>query len=155
MNYLPKAIPEEKIVVSANNSPYYPHELVHLYSSKYHTHYWFDEGLATYLGGSVGFSLEYHLKKLANIDSLDYSSLPKNQKIDDDTFVKYTIGGLFCKLAMDEFGGKQALFKLLSYGNTDEEFYLALKDVFSIEKEEIDSFVKEHLKPYANSFDKR
>lgn len=80
------AMPEEQILFSANNSPYYPHELVHLYTADQNAHYWFDEGCATYLGGSVEYPLEHHLEKLANqMDTLNFSLIPKNKKIDDDT----------------------------------------------------------------------
>tara|TARA_B110000503_G_scaffold143786_1_gene248611 strand:+ start:8724 stop:9086 length:363 start_codon:yes stop_codon:yes gene_type:complete len=111
----------------------------------------FDEGCATYLGGSVSYPLEYHLKKIANqIDSLNFSNLPEDKKLDDDTSLKCTIGGLFCKLAMEEFGGKESLFKLLNLGKNDENFHAALKDVFGIEVDDYDSFVREKLHRYSN-----
>jgi hypothetical protein len=143
------AMPQENILFSANNSPYYPHELVHLYTADYNPHYWFDEGCATYLGGSVEYPLEYHLKKIASrMDTLNFSNLPENQKLDDDTNLKYTLGGLFCKLAMEEYGGKKSLFQLLNSGKTEEDFRAALKEVFDIEPKDYDVFVREKLEKY-------
>ena len=142
-------MPEEQILISANNSPYYPHELVHLYTADLNPHNWFDEGCATYLGGSVEFPLEHHLRKVAaQMDSLDFSELPKDQKLDDDTSLKYSLGGLFCKLAIYEYGGKESLFTLLNSGKTEEDFHAAIKNVFEIEKEEYDTFVREKLEKY-------
>ena len=146
------AMPKENILFSANNSPYYPHELVHLYTADFNPHYWFDEGCATYLGGSVEYPLEYHLKKIASqMDTLDFSNLPENKKLDDDSNFKYALGGLFCKIAMDEYGGKKSLFALLNSGKTEEDFHSALSKVFGIEKENYDSFIREKLRKYKNS----
>lgn len=146
------AMPKENILFSANNSPYYPHELVHLYTADFNPHYWFDEGCATYLGGSVEYPLESHLKKIASqMDTLDFSNLPENKKLDDDSNFKYALGGLFCKIAMDEYGGKKSLFALLNSGKTEEDFHSALSKVFGIEKENYDSFIREKLRKYKNS----
>lgn len=71
-------MPKEQVLISANNSPYYPQELVHLYTADLNPHNWFDEGCATYLDGSVEFPLEHHLRKVAaQMDSLDFSELRK------------------------------------------------------------------------------
>lgn len=146
------AMPEEGILFSANDSPYYPHELVHLYTADLNAHYWFDEGCATYLGGSVEYPLEHHLDKLAKqMDNLDFSMLPQDKKLDDDTSLKYTLGGLFCKLAVEEYGGQKALMKLLNSGKSEEDFHRVLKEVFKIEQEEQDSFIREKLALYRRS----
>ena len=143
------AMPQENILFSANNSPYYPHELVHLYTADYDPHWWFNEGCATYLGGSVEYDLKHHLKKIANqMDSLNFSNLPEDKRLDDDTNFKYAIGGLFCKLAIEEYGGKKSLLKLLNSGKTEEDFHAALKDVFDIEIKDYDSFIREALEKY-------
>ena len=141
------AMLEEQILISPNNYPYYPHELVHLYTADFNPHNWFDKGCAAYLGGSVEFPLEHHLRKVAaQMDSLDFSEVPKDQKLDDGTSLKYSHGGLFCKLPVDEYGGKESLFTLLNSGKTEEDFHAAIKNVFGIEKNEYDTFVREKLK---------
>ena len=142
------AMPQENILICANNSPYYPHELVHLYTSDLNSHTWFDEGISTYLGGSVEYSLDYHLKKLANLkESLNFSEIPENKTIDDDTNVKYSIGGLFCKLAFEN-KGREGLMKLLNSGKTEEDFHKALYDVFGLEKKNYNHFIKNELKAF-------
>ncbi|MDA9782987.1 hypothetical protein N9B55_01095 [Vicingaceae bacterium] len=148
------AMSQENILVSANNFPYYPDELVHLYTVDFNPHYWFNEVCATYTGGSVEYLFESHLKKTASqMDSLSFSSLPENKKLDDDTSFKYALGGLFCKLAMKEYGGKKSLLTLLISGKTEEDFHTALKNIFGVDKEDCDSFVRENLEKYKSNDD--
>lgn len=142
------AMPEEDIILAANNSAHYPHEIVHLYTGDLNAHSWFDEGLATYLGGSVGHPLDYHLSKIANqVDSLDFSALPQDKKLDDDTNLKYAIGGLFCKLAYEKHG-HYALFKLLNSGRTEDDFHQAINEAFHLKPEDYDTFIRTELKAY-------
>lgn len=87
------------------------------------------------------------------MDSLSFSSLPENKKLDDDTSFKYALGGLFCKLAMKEYGGKKSLLTLLISGKTEEDFHAALKNIFGIDKEDYDFFVRENLEKYKSNDD--
>tara|TARA_B100001063_G_C16779066_1_gene569152 strand:- start:13136 stop:14254 length:1119 start_codon:yes stop_codon:yes gene_type:complete len=143
------AVPDEDLYFSMDSSPYYPHEMVHLYTSHFEDFYWFDEGLATYLGGSVGYDLDYHLQKIADsLDQFDFSDIPQNDRVDEMTTYKYAIGGLFIKLANEEYGGKETIFKLMNYGKKKEDFFAALKEVFGVEKEELDVFIKAKIKEH-------
>jgi hypothetical protein len=142
------------IYASSNYAYYYPHEIVHIYignNFKGTYHSWFDEGLATYLGGSLGLSLEDHLKKLNNYleqhpevnlnNPLDYI------RIDDYTNYQYTIGGLICKM-MYERKGYNGVFELLKAGNTDEDFYKAIEKYFGVKRENLNTFLRKEIGKY-------
>lgn len=142
------AMPNENMVLIANNSSYYPHEIVHLYTGNFNPHNWFDEGLATYLGGSVEQSLSQHLQKIANqTEELDFSMLPNDHKIDDDTSFKYAIGGLLCKLAYEKHGS-DALSKLLQSGRSEQDFHDTLNSIFQLNPKDYDNFIKNELEAY-------
>ncbi len=140
-----------KIIYSGNGTEYYPHEAVHLYVSEWlgggwrKAHIWFDEGFATYLGGSRGKSLEWHLEVLkAYLNSEPKPDLSKmfelKMKIGISTNLDYVIGGLICKLAYEK-GGMPAIKELLTAGETDEEFYLAVEKVLGVPKEDFGDFI--------------
>ena len=100
------------------------------------------------MGGSVEFPLEYHLAKIAGqMDELDFTQLPENKKLDDDTNFKYAIGGLFCKLAFENYG-KESLMTLMNSGKSDEEFFAALRTVFNVERDDLDAFVRKELQAF-------
>ncbi len=133
------AVVTAKIIFSGNGTEYYPHELVHLYVGQWlgteykKTHEWFNEGLATYLGGSRGKSLEWQLGVLKSyLDSEpkpDLSNLfDHKMKIGISTNLDYVIGGLICKLAHEK-GGMSALRDLLTAGESDDDFYSAVETV--------------------------
>ncbi|WKK86615.2 hypothetical protein QYS48_06810 [Marivirga arenosa] len=59
----------QNIVFSANSSEFYTHEIMHLYiiAFYYSRAQLFNEGMATYFGGSRKYSYTWHKKKLKNI----------------------------------------------------------------------------------------
>ena len=69
LNYGGEAYPEQKIIFSGNNSAYYPHELVHLYTHQQfnNIHYIIDEGIATLLGGSQGSNFSEYMKEFDSL----------------------------------------------------------------------------------------
>ncbi len=128
----------DNIVFSGNGTPYYPHEIVHLYTSRFKCHRWFDEGLATYLGGSAGKSLDYHICKLqGSLEKLDFDNLLTMTYFDFETDYRYVIGGLIVKLIIEEYGGKSQLFSLMDNGRSDKDFYKSILTVFDIERNEL------------------
>ncbi|MDI9319639.1 MAG: hypothetical protein QM530_04100 [Phycisphaerales bacterium] len=102
----------ENIIYAANNSEYYPHELVHLYLNDYdNLSNLASEGIATLLGGSSEKPLTYHLKILSAFlkKNNDYdlkTLLTSNIKIDNDVSTLYAIGGLLAKLVYEQRGRK-------------------------------------------------
>jgi hypothetical protein len=141
-----------KTIFSGNDSEYYGHELVHLYLDekvKLAGHFWFHEGLATYLSDSRGYDLDWHLKAVKayfenhkDYDDKNIFELPV--MISDYTGLPYAVGGLLCKLTYEK-GGYPALFRLFEYGNTNEDFYLAIENELGIKQENLIGFIKNYL----------
>ena len=147
--------PLNKIIyASSNNTYYYPHEIVHMYIGNnfyLSCHTWFDEGLATYLGGSLGFTLEEHLKKM-NVYLKEHPEVNLNNaldyiRIDDYTNYQYTIGGLFCKIMYNK-EGYPGVFKLLNTGKTDADFYKTIEKYFAVKRENLNVFLRKEIGKY-------
>ncbi|MFI5221535.1 MAG: hypothetical protein ACHQK8_04350 [Bacteroidia bacterium] len=99
----------DHIIFSGNNMEKYDHEFVHLYTDllirdRNSSTAFADEGIATFLGGSDGHSLSYHLTALKDHlhkdSSLTFDKLFSNNayKIDGNVKSTYSVGGLFAKL---------------------------------------------------------
>ncbi len=142
-----------KVLYVGNGSFYYPHELVHLYT--YHLFPLtkspiFDEGLATYLGGSAGQNLNWHLKELKKyiitdkIDLGDFDGLVFTEGI---TNIDYAIGGLICKLTYERkgFAGLKILFEA---GETNGNAYQAIEKVLGVKKQDLNAFLRKELQKY-------
>jgi len=145
-------------IYSGNNSSYYPHELVHLYT--YHVvpkepHLWVGEGIATFYGGKTDYSLHWHLLKLKaylndnpEFDLSDISKLkmdiPNGDNVSD---LRYIIGGLLMKKIKEKEGVK-GLIEALKYGTSDEDFYQLIKDKLGFTKDKFDEYVKSEMRKY-------
>jgi len=145
-----KADLDRNEVYSFGNNEYYPHELLHLLiNSKWeNAHLWFNEGFVTYFGQSRGKDLDWHIAKLKqHIDShpeFSFSNLLDLRSLDDRTDYRYVIGGLFIKIAYEK-GGSALVEKLMSGGKSKNNFYDSLSTVFGVQKENVDSFIKEEI----------
>lgn len=139
------------IIYAGNGTEYYPHELVHLYTFYWlgadhrKTHDWFEEGFATYLGGSRGKSLEWQLgvlKTYLNSEpKLDLSKMFElKMKIGVSTNLNYVIGGLICKLAYEK-GGMPAIKELLTAGTSEDDFYRGVEQVLGVPKAGFGDFI--------------
>jgi hypothetical protein len=133
---------------------YYPHELVHLYTNKLYgitIHRFFDEGVATFLGGALGHSLEYQLstlKKYLRSNKVDFFNiLDSHIIINEDVNVKYAVSGLICKV-MYEKEGVVGLEKLFREGNTQQDFYNALEKYLNLKRADLELFVKTEIQEY-------
>jgi hypothetical protein len=142
------------IIYSSSNSFFNAHELTHLYINEFFSetcHSWFDEGLATYFGGSMGLRLEEHLKKIklevSKNGKVDFSDLLGLVRIDDETSYKYAIGGLFCKIVYDKYG-KAGIINLLSSGKSEKDFYEAIEKYMGVTKEGLNKFIRRELEKY-------
>ena len=151
-----ETFPADNIIFAGNNSEFYPHEVVHLYTFKYFSkiHKIIDEGIATYFGGSKGVEFKDHIKKLKNHlndNELNvYEKLFKESEqyvLDDTSSLWYTIGTLLCDLSLKKYG-KEALLELMNSGKTEEELLLSIEKIFKIKRENFDGFIKNELKNY-------
>jgi hypothetical protein len=145
---------DNRIIYASNNSFFYPHELVHIYVDdkfKHNYHSWFNEGFATFLGGSMGLSFEQHMStlkyNLGTNHTIDLNNILILKMIDSKTSYKYTIGALFCKIAYEKKGYK-GIFNLLSYGSSDSDFYSAIENELGIKQENLNEFIRKELEKY-------
>ena len=143
------------IIYSGYGSEYYPHELVHHYLPYWletaNINFWFSEGLCTFLGGSQGKDLEWHIEILKEyvynekLDLSDLNTLPS--MFGDSTGREYVIGGLICKLAYEK-GGMDAVKDLLLSGDHDESFYEGINFVLGVEKKDFPEYLMKELEKY-------
>ncbi len=141
------------IIYSGNNSSFFPHELVHLYT--YHVvpkdpHLWVGEGIATFYAGTSTYSFQGHMGKLkqflAENPDYDLSDITKLKKTipngEHASDFRYVIGGLLMKNIYDKEGVK-GLVESLRYGTSDEAFFQLLEDKLDVTKDNFDAYVKQ------------
>ena len=145
------------ILLSANGSPFYAHELVHFYTAglagnKEQTNPFFDEGIATLFGGSREKPLDWHWEKLKKylqqhpemrLDDLDKPSYAQTKSWDlpDGTYstdIRYTVAGVLSRTAYQKTGRK-AFVTLLNSGDTN--IYSTIQEIFGVEKAELRAFL--------------
>jgi hypothetical protein len=146
-----KADQTNNIAYSCGLNEYYPHELIHLILHKRYknSHGWFNEGVATYFGMSRGKPLEWHLKKvntyLLSHPEINLNNLLELSNLDGETTFVYALGGFMVQLAYEK-GGYELIKKLLLSGNTENDFYSACKTYFYIERNELNTYIRNELK---------
>ncbi len=146
------------IIYAGNNSEYYPHEVVHLYINEKadkHRHFLIDEGIATLFGGSSGYSLEWHLRKLNefltenpeyNLDTIDElkTDIPNGEYLTD---FRYVIGGLISKNIYEK-EGMQGLNDAIDSGQTNMDFYNLVYEKLGVKKDDFGKYLKLEVKKY-------
>jgi len=153
------------IIYSGNNSSYFPHELVHLYT--YHIvpkdpHLWVGEGIATFYAGTSTYSFHEHMLKLKQFldknpeyDLSDISKLkrtiPNGEHASD---FRYVIGGLLMKNIYEK-EGVRGLIESLKYGTLDKDFYQLIEDKLEVTKDDFDEYIKIEMKNYTEQSAKR
>ena len=144
------------IIYSGNNSSFFPHELVHLYT--YHVvpkdpHFWVGEGIATFYAGTSTYSFQGHLRKLKEFldenPDFDLSDITKLKKTipngEHKSDLRYVIGGLLMKNIYEKEGVK-GLISSLKYGTSDKDFFQLLTDKLGVTKDGFDPYIKEKVK---------
>lgn len=147
-------------IYSGNNSSYFPHELVHLYTFHLvpeNPHLWVGEGIATFFGGKSGYSLDWHLSKLKaflkeepKFDLSDISTLkmdiPNGEHVSD---LRYVIGGFLMKQIYEQ-EGTNGIVEALKYGTQDRDFYRLIEDKLGVSPDDFDGYIKNEMKKYSN-----
>lgn len=147
------------IIYSGNNSSYFPHELVHLYTYNVvpkDPHIWVGEGIATFFSGTSTYSFHEHMLKLkqflAKNPEYNLSDISKLKKtIPNGEFksdFRYVIGALFMK-NIYEREGVNGLIESLKYGTSDEDFFLLIYDKLKVTKNSFDEYIKKEMREYA------
>jgi hypothetical protein len=137
------------IIYSGNNSEFYTHEIVHIYTKKLFPKIsnLLDEGIATYIGGSGTYDYSWHRRKMAKY--LDTSKLDLGEHlnpyerlyIENETPIPYMIGALICERTYRIYG-KEKLFDLL---NSENDLIETL-DEYGLTKKNITTELKKELK---------
>ena len=143
------------IIYAGNNSEYYPHEVVHLYTHRrfrqqYHS--WADEGIAAFFGGSTGYELDWHLQKLKaflkenpNYDLNNLTALQKNIPNGEYmTDFRYAIGGFIAKQIFEK-EGMDGLFDALQAGRSEENYFQFVKEKLGVEQSNFGDFIKKEM----------
>lgn len=136
------------VVLSANNSEFYPHEISHLYikSRLPSIDIYFDEGLATLLGGSGKMTyLEYVDGLKNNIDQFDFSAVFQNEIYDrslwqEDMPISYVLAAVICDYGITKMG-RDKFFNLV---NSDKDKFTVVKEL-GLAKSDFNTTIKEFI----------
>jgi hypothetical protein len=119
----------------------------------------FQEGIATYYGGSAGQNYYFLVDQLKNyiiknpdINLSKFDDL--NKVLDNGTNNFYTIGAIFINYAI-KVGGTKKVLALFQHPNTNEftsaDAISAISKDLGIEKDQIDSFLKKYIQNYTSN----
>lgn len=126
------------------------HEVFHvIVDTQYRNkHLWVSEGIATYLGGSRGKSLTWHLEKtydfLEKHRDIDLNNLLDLSTIDEFTDYRYAVGGLIAKKIYQK-GSWEMLRKFMDSGITNEDYYNAIKQFLGVSRENLNSYLRKEI----------
>jgi hypothetical protein len=141
-----------QIIYAGNNSEYYPHELIHLYTYAKvpkNTHFWIQEGIATYFGGSGGKDFNWHVQELKtfldenpdfrlnDLDALN-KYIPNGKHMTD---FRYVIGALIIEQIYKK-SGTQGLIKSLKTGTSNQDFFRLIKVKLGVERKDFESYIR-------------
>jgi hypothetical protein len=147
------------IMYGGGVNEWFPHEFVHLYAvPKFPgADNYFHEGIATLLGGTRGYSLDWLIRhadtlltvnKDFRIDSaFAEGEWGKYADIDYITGSSYIFGGLICKMLIEK-GGWELLKKFGSYQGKESR-YRILQEEFGVERKDTGTFIRKKITEYA------
>lgn len=147
-------IPYDNFILNANGSPFYPHEITHLYTKKKIgiKNNLVDEGFATFLGGSLGYDYPFHVNNLKGYVSKHKINLLESLKDEDfydnlvgiSTSFKYSTGAFLCHVIYKE-KGRTGLLDFLETGKTTTDLITNLELLFNLKEEDLEGFLREEL----------
>ena len=132
----------------------YFHEPFHvLVGSKYKSHLWVAEGMATYLGGSRGKPLNWHIKRvnsyLTSHKEIDLNNLLSLRTMDEYTDYRYVLGGLIAKKIFEK-GGWDLIREFMNSGYSDKDYYNAIEKYIGVKRSDLNTYLRSQLKLEAN-----
>ncbi|MCB0761382.1 MAG: hypothetical protein KDC12_07675, partial [Flavobacteriales bacterium] len=111
-------------------------------------HFWITEGLATYLGGSRGMSLDWHIRRtttyLNEHPEIDLNNKLELDNLDAHTSFHYVLGGLVVQRVFED-GGWEMLKDFMNSGTTDEEYYRAIEQYLGVRRSDLNSYIRKQL----------
>lgn len=128
----------------------YVHEVFHLQIDRAYPnkHFWISEGLATFIGGSRGQTLNWHIKRansyLKNHQTINLNNLVSYSNMDEYTSYHYVFGGLIVKLIFEK-GGWEMVKEFMNTGKTDIDYYLAIEKYLGIKQVNLNVFLRKQL----------
>tara|TARA_R110002051_G_scaffold63132_5_gene114922 strand:- start:25896 stop:27083 length:1188 start_codon:yes stop_codon:yes gene_type:complete len=129
----------------------YFHEVFHVQidESYPNKHFWVSEGLATFLGGSRGRELEWHLKKvnayLLKHPELNLNDLLDLKNMDELTSFHYAIGGFLARSIYEK--GDWAMIKdFMNSGSEDQNYYEAIEKYLGIKRTQLNDYLRKEIK---------
>ncbi len=129
---------------------YYAHEAFHIQIDNHFPdkHFWASEGIATFLGGSRGKNLNWHIERtnlyLQKHPEINLNNMLKLTNLDSYTDFHYVLGGLIAK-KMYEKGGWDLLKELMSSGKTEVDYYKTIEKHLGIKKMELNDYIREQM----------
>ena len=140
-------------VFSSLASEWYPHEITHILFRDFKPHFILNEGIATYLGGSMNRpfdSLTVDLDRFfASNDTTTFQQILDSPFYKGSTAIYYTVGAVLCKMAYQE-GRAEKVKELLSSGVSNDELYATIERVFRISKQDVTAAIRQKTKEYAD-----
>ncbi len=142
-------------VYTTGTDEYYPHELVHVFINPMYPemHLWAAEGIATYLGGSRGQSLQWHINRTSDYLSqhleIDLSNMLDLQTMDEYTDYRYVLGGAIIQLIHDKENCKGVKEFLSEATNDNKSYYAAIEKHLGWKQNEINKKFRKALKELA------
>lgn len=140
--------PYSKIIYSGNGTAYFPHEMVHLYTSKlyYPVNNFFDEGVCTFLGGNLE-DFETDTKNLRvflenNKEDIKEYMFKKNSE--KRTNIRYAIAAIICEITYKKLG-TNGLATLLKTVNIEDETLRIIEITLGITQQNLDSFIRTYI----------
>lgn len=139
----------KNIVISGNNSEYYTHEIVHLYTTKLfpNINSFLDEGIATYFGGSGRFDYQWQKEKLKkflkqnpSFKIAEHLDVYERIYFEQETPVPYIIAGLICERTIKKYG-KKRLFEIFE---SKKDILEILREI-GLNKENMDKELRNEL----------
>jgi hypothetical protein len=133
----------------------YFHEPFHVLvvDKKYTSHMWVAEGMATYLGGSRGKPLSWHINRVNSYlilhPEIDLNNLLFLRTMDEYTDYRYVFGGLIAKKIFEK-GGWPLIRQFMNSGFYDEDYYNAIEKYLGIKRNDLNTYLRNQLGKESN-----
>ncbi len=146
---------DNNIIYVSNGRLDYFHEVVHIYyfqnykKTNCYNQFW-SEALATYWGGSMEQTLDWHIKQIRRArefnDSYNFHDLENLKSIDSlpMTNMSYVIGALLCKGIFKKLGDQNGLHKILLVNDMDQTYKL-IENVLGVKKNKLGEYLRDQI----------